>query len=64
MNISSYLPADDQNTTRAGGNNPRALRDLLARYCNPHLQRTTINRQKSVYQNLSMGKSYEPRKIF
>ena len=24
MNISSYLPADDQNTTRAGGNNPRA----------------------------------------
>jgi hypothetical protein len=28
------------------------MRDLLARYCDPHLQRPTINRQKSVCQNL------------
>jgi hypothetical protein len=44
----------------------RALRDPLARYMyhNPHLQRPTINRQKSVCQNLSMGKSYEARRIF
>jgi hypothetical protein len=38
MNISSYLPADDQNTTRAGGNNPRARcaiysRDTAIRIC-------------------------------
>jgi hypothetical protein len=36
--ISSYLPADDQNTTRAGGNNPRARcaicsRDTTIRIC-------------------------------
>jgi len=40
------------------------LRDLLARYFNPHLQRTTINTQKSAYQNLSIGRSYERHKIF
>ena len=28
------------------------MRDLLARYCDPHLQRPTINRQTSVCQNL------------
>jgi hypothetical protein len=38
MNISSYLPAGGQNTTRAGGNNPRARgaiypRDTAIRIC-------------------------------
>ena len=34
------------------------------RYRNLHLQRPTINMQKSVSQNLIMGQSYEPRGIF
>ena len=42
----------------------RALRDLLARYCNPHLQRLKIKTQKSVCQNLIMGQSYGLRRIF
>ena len=42
----------------------RALRDSLARYRDPHLQRPTINTQKSVYQNLIMGQSYESHIIF
>jgi hypothetical protein len=42
----------------------RALRDSLARYRNPHLQRVTIKTQKSVCQNLIMGQSYGPRRIF
>ena len=29
-----------------------------------HLQRSTINVQKSVCQNLIMGQSYEPHRIF
>jgi hypothetical protein len=36
----------------------RALRDLLARYRDLHLQRLTIRTPKSVYQNLIMGQSY------
>ena len=40
------------------------LRDSLAQYRAPHLQRSTINVQKSVCQNLIMGQSYEPRRIF
>ena len=42
----------------------RALRDLLARYRNPHLQRPTLLMQKSVCQNLVMVRSYGPRSIF
>jgi hypothetical protein len=41
----------------------RALRDLLARRCDPHSQRPTIKMQKSACQNLTMVQSYEPRKI-
>jgi hypothetical protein len=42
----------------------RALRDLLARYRNPHLQRPTLYTQKSVCQNLIMRQSYGRCKIF
>jgi hypothetical protein len=42
----------------------RALRDLLARYRNPHLQRLTIKTQKPVCQNLIMRQSYGRCKIF
>jgi hypothetical protein len=35
---------------------------VLARYHNPHMQRPTINTQKSVCQNVIMGQSYEPRR--
>ena len=31
INNSSYLPADDQNATRAGGNNPRARCAIYSR---------------------------------
>ena len=40
------------------------MRDLLARYRNPHLQRLTIKKQKFVCQNLIMGQSYGHCKIF
>jgi hypothetical protein len=36
----------------------RALRDSLARYRDPHLQRPTINPQKFVCQNLITGQNY------
>jgi hypothetical protein len=42
----------------------RALRDFLARHRDPHLQRPTINRKKSVGQNLIMKQSYGRRRIF
>jgi hypothetical protein len=42
----------------------RALRDLLARYRNSHLQRLTFYGQKSVCQNLIMRQSYGRCKIF
>jgi hypothetical protein len=42
----------------------RALRDLLAQYRNPHLQRPTLYPQKIVCQNLIMGQSYGLCKIF
>ena len=42
----------------------RALRDLLARYRDPHLQRPTLYMQKSVCQNLVMGQSYGRCQIF
>ena len=42
----------------------RALRNLLARYRNPHLQRLTIKLQKSFCQNLIMGQSYKLCKSF
>ena len=43
----------------------RTLRDLLARYHrDPHLQRPTLYMQKFVCQNLVMGQSYGPRRIF
>ena len=42
----------------------RALRDLLARYRDPHLQRLTFYLQKSVCQNLIMRQSYGRWKIF
>ena len=40
------------------------MRDLLARYHDPYLQRSTIKSQKSVCQNLFMGQSYGPCRIF
>ena len=40
------------------------MRDLLARYRDPHLQRTTLYLQKFFCQNLVMGQSYVPCKIF
>jgi hypothetical protein len=40
------------------------MRNLLARYYNPDLQRPTINQQNYVCQNLSMGHTYEHRRIF
>jgi hypothetical protein len=42
----------------------RAARDLLARYRDPHPQRLTINKKKTVCQNVIMEQSYGPRKIF
>jgi hypothetical protein len=41
----------------------RALLTLLGRHHDPSL-RPTVNTQKSVCENLIMGQSYEPRKIF
>ena len=40
------------------------MRDLLARYRNPHLQRPTIKIQKFVCQNSVMQQSYGLRSIF
>jgi hypothetical protein len=42
----------------------RALRDLLARYRNPHLQRPTLYPQQTVCQNSIMKQSYGPPRIF
>ena len=42
----------------------RALRDLLARHRNPHLQRPTVQMKKSVCQNSIMGQSHGLYKIF
>ena len=41
-----------------------AFRESLARYRDSHMQRPTINTQKSVCQNLIMGQTYEPLRIF
>ena len=40
------------------------IRDSLARYRDPHLQRPTFYIQKSVCQNLVMGQSYGSCRIF
>jgi len=42
----------------------RVLRDLLARYRDPHLQRPTLYTQQTVRQNFTIGQSYGPRRIF
>jgi hypothetical protein len=45
----------------------RALRDLLARYRDPHLQRPTIRTiktKKTIRHNSIMGQCYESRRIF